>query len=51
MFAIKTIIDEEMLERVREAKSPKKVWDTLKALSSWKNDMGQQAFKNVLLSI
>ena len=39
MFAIKTTIYEEMLEHIREAKTPKEAWDTFKALFSQKNDM------------
>ena len=51
MFAIKTTIDEEMLEHIREAKTPKEAWDTFKALFSRKNDMRLQLLENELLSV
>ena len=37
MFALKTTIEEEMLEHVREAKTSKEAWDTLVTLYSKKN--------------
>lgn len=36
MFAIKTTIDEEMLEHIRAVERPKAAWDTFKALFSRK---------------
>ncbi|KAJ7956846.1 Retrovirus-related Pol polyprotein from transposon TNT 1-94 [Quillaja saponaria] len=38
MFALKTTIDEEVLEHIRDAKTPKEAWDTLATLFSKKND-------------
>ena len=51
MFAMKTTIDEEMLEHIRQAKTPKEEWDTFKALFSRKNDMRLQLLENELLFI
>ncbi|KAA0056550.1 hypothetical protein E5676_scaffold1154G00100 [Cucumis melo var. makuwa] len=38
MFAIKTTIDEEMLEHISIMEKPKKAWDTFASLFSKKND-------------
>ncbi|KAA0059175.1 Zinc finger, CCHC-type [Cucumis melo var. makuwa] len=51
MFAIKTTIDEEMLEHVSIVKTPKKAWDTFASLFSKKNDARLQFLENKLLSI
>lgn len=37
MFALKTTIEEEMLEHTRDAKTPKEAWDTFVTLFSKKN--------------
>ncbi|CAL9026648.1 unnamed protein product, partial [Prunus brigantina] len=37
MFALKTTIEEEMLEHIRKAKTPKEAWDTFAALFSKRN--------------
>ncbi|KAE8691333.1 protein TOPLESS [Hibiscus syriacus] len=51
MYALKTTIEEEMLEHIRDAKSPKKAWDTFGTLFSKRNDTKLQLLKNELLSI
>ncbi|CAB4286300.1 unnamed protein product [Prunus armeniaca] len=37
MFALKTTIEEEMLEHIRNAKTPKEAWDTFATLFSGRN--------------
>ncbi|XP_068661743.1 uncharacterized protein [Aristolochia californica] len=51
MFALKTTVEEEMLEHIRDAKTPKEAWDTLTTLFSKKNDIRLQLFENKLLSM
>ncbi|KAH9726986.1 Disease resistance-like protein DSC1 [Citrus sinensis] len=51
MFALKTTIEEEMLEHVQDAKTPKEAWDTLVTFYSKKNDTRLQLLKNRLPSI
>ncbi|KAJ0112855.1 hypothetical protein Patl1_01721 [Pistacia atlantica] len=51
MFALKTTIEEEMLEHIRDAKTPKEVWDTFVTLFSKKNDTRLQLLENELLSM
>ncbi|KAJ4723417.1 Retrovirus-related Pol polyprotein from transposon TNT 1-94 [Melia azedarach] len=51
MFAIKTTVEEDMLEHIRDADTPKKAWDTFAALFSKKNDTRMQLLENELLSI
>ncbi|KAG6528974.1 hypothetical protein ZIOFF_011166 [Zingiber officinale] len=50
MFALKITIEEEMLEHIRDAKTPKEVWDTFATLFSKKNDARLQLLKNELLA-
>nr|XP_043639484.1 uncharacterized protein LOC122610570 [Erigeron canadensis] len=38
MFVLKTTVEEDVLDRIREADSPKEAWDGLKILFSKKND-------------
>jgi hypothetical protein len=38
LFALKTIIDDDMLKHIRDAKTPKEAWDTFAKLFSKKND-------------
>ena len=38
LFAINTIIEDEILEHIRGVEIPKVAWDTFKALFSKKND-------------
>uniref|UniRef100_A0A2N9EBN9 Retrovirus-related Pol polyprotein from transposon TNT 1-94-like beta-barrel domain-containing protein n=1 Tax=Fagus sylvatica TaxID=28930 RepID=A0A2N9EBN9_FAGSY len=51
MFALKTTIEEEMLEHIRDAKTPKEAWDTFATLFSKKNDTRLQLLENELLSM
>ncbi|KAG6498334.1 hypothetical protein ZIOFF_046246 [Zingiber officinale] len=51
MFALKITIEEEMLEHIRDAKTPKEVWDIFATLFSKKNDIRLQLLENELLSI
>jgi len=50
MFALKTTIDEDVLEHVRDAKSPKEACGILAALFSKKNDARLQLLENELVS-
>jgi hypothetical protein len=38
LFALNTTIDDDMLEHIRDAKTPKEAWDTFAKLFSKKND-------------
>ncbi|KAJ0103216.1 hypothetical protein Patl1_06266 [Pistacia atlantica] len=51
MFALKTTIEEEMPEHIRDAKTPKEAWDTFVTLFSKKNDTRLQLLENELLSM
>lgn len=51
MFSLKTTIEEEMMEHIRDAKTPKEAWDTLVTFYSKKNDTRLQLLKNRLQSI
>jgi hypothetical protein len=51
MFAIQTTIEDEMLEHIRPAKTPKEAWDTFASLFTKKNDTRLQLLENELLSI
>ncbi|KAE8677085.1 tir-nbs resistance protein [Hibiscus syriacus] len=51
MFALKTTIEEEMLEHIWDAKTPKEAWDTFVTLFSKKNDTRLQLLENELLSM
>ncbi|KAF3646775.1 tir-nbs resistance protein [Capsicum annuum] len=51
LFALKTAIEEDMLEHIREAETPKEARDTLAALFSKKNDTLLQLLESELLSI
>ncbi|CAB4316665.1 unnamed protein product [Prunus armeniaca] len=66
MFALKTTIEEEMLEHIRNAKTPKEAWDTFATLFlgrngtrlqlgatlfSRRNDIRLQLLENELLSV
>ncbi|XP_015169873.1 uncharacterized protein [Solanum tuberosum] len=50
MFALKITIDEDVLEHVHDAKTPKEAWDTFVALLSKKNDSRLQLLESELLS-
>lgn len=51
MFALKTTIEEEILEHIRDAETPKKACDTLTELFSKKNVSKLQLLESELLSI
>ncbi|KAL7614647.1 uncharacterized protein LOC128132327 [Lactuca sativa] len=51
MFSLKTTIEEEMLEHIRDENTPKEAWDTFLMLFSKKNDTRLQLLENELLSI
>ncbi|KAE8674817.1 putative disease resistance protein [Hibiscus syriacus] len=46
-----TTIEEEMLEHIRDAKTPKETWDTFVTLFSKRNDTKLQLLENELLSM
>ncbi|VVA29531.1 PREDICTED: Retrovirus-related Pol poly from [Prunus dulcis] len=51
MFALKTTIEEETLEHIRKAKTPKEAWDTFATLFKKRNDTRLQLLENELLSV
>ena len=51
MFALKTTIEEEMLEHIWDDKTPKEAWDMFVMLFSKKSDTWLQLLENELLSI
>ncbi|KAD4889151.1 hypothetical protein E3N88_21224 [Mikania micrantha] len=51
MFILKTTIEEELLDHIRDAETPKEAWDTLAVLFSKKNDTKLQLLENELLSV
>ncbi|KAJ9556278.1 hypothetical protein OSB04_010892 [Centaurea solstitialis] len=51
MFTLKTTVEEEMLEHIRDEKTPKEAWDMFVTLFSKKNDTRLQLLENELLSI
>ena len=51
LFAIKTSIEEEMLEHIRDANTPKAAWDTFSTLFSKKNDVRLQLLENELMLV
>ncbi|XP_068335099.1 uncharacterized protein [Pyrus communis] len=51
MFALKTTIEDDMLEHIRKAKTPKEAWDTFATLFSKRNDTRLQLLENELLSV
>lgn len=44
-------IEEDVLEHIRDARTPKAAWDALDAFFSKKNDTGLQLLESDLLSI
>ena len=50
LFAIKTSIEEEMLEHIRRVDTPKAAWDTFATLFSKKNDVRLQLLEYELMS-
>ena len=51
MFAIKITIEEEMMDHIRDATTPKEAWDSLALRFSKKNDIRLQLLENKLMSI
>ncbi|KAL6342770.1 hypothetical protein AAG906_016604 [Vitis piasezkii] len=51
MFALKTTIEEDVLEHIRDAKTPYEAWNTFTKLFSKKNDTRLQLLESELLSI
>ncbi|KAE8711941.1 Detected protein of unknown function [Hibiscus syriacus] len=51
MFALKTTIEEEVLEHIWDAKTPNEAWDTFVTLFSKRNDTKLQFLENELLSM
>jgi len=51
MFVLKTMIEEDVLEHIRDAKTPKEAWDTFAKLFSKKNDTKLHLLENELLSV
>ncbi|KAJ8775225.1 hypothetical protein K2173_020229 [Erythroxylum novogranatense] len=51
MFALKTTIDDELLEHIRDASTPNEAWNTFSMLFSKKNDTLLQLLENELFSI
>ena len=51
MFALKTTVEDDMLQHIRKAKTPKEAWDTFATLFSKKNDTRLQLLENELLSV
>ncbi|KAL0367866.1 UNVERIFIED_CONTAM: Retrovirus-related Pol polyprotein from transposon TNT 1-94 [Sesamum radiatum] len=51
MFILKTTIEEDVLEHIRETGTPKEAWDTFAKLFSKKNDKKLQLIESELLSV
>ena len=51
MFALKTTVEEEMLEHIRDTRTPKEAWDTFVTLFSKRNDTRLQLLESELLSM
>ncbi|XP_076950202.1 uncharacterized protein LOC143623107 [Bidens hawaiensis] len=51
MFILKTTVEEEILDHIKDATSPKVAWDMLAEVLSKKNDARLQLLENELLSI
>jgi hypothetical protein len=51
MFVLKTTAEEDVLEHIRDATTPKQAWDTFAKLFSKKNDTRLQLLESELLSI
>ncbi|KAG8364897.1 hypothetical protein BUALT_Bualt18G0046300 [Buddleja alternifolia] len=51
MFALKTTIEEDVLEHIWNTETPKEAWDTLATLFSKKNDTRLQLLESTLLLI
>ncbi|KAJ0868283.1 putative RNA-directed DNA polymerase [Helianthus annuus] len=51
MFILKTTVEEELLDHIKDAVNPKAAWDTLAEVLSKKNDARLQLLENELFSI
>ncbi|KAH0724452.1 hypothetical protein KY285_000281 [Solanum tuberosum] len=51
MYALTVSIEDEFLQRIKNAKTPKEAWDTLATIFTKKNDVRLQRLENELLSI
>nr|XP_043621210.1 uncharacterized protein LOC122592939 [Erigeron canadensis] len=51
MFILKTTVEEDLLEHIKDAESPKAAWDKLAELLNKKNDARLQLLENELLGI
>lgn len=51
MFAIKTTIEKDMLEHIRDTKTSKEAWKTFTKIFSKRNDKRSQLLENELLSV
>lgn len=51
MFVLRTTVQKELLQYIRDANTPKKAWDTLATLFSKTNDAQLQFLENKLASI
>jgi hypothetical protein len=51
MFVLKTTIEEDLLEHIRDADTPKTAWETLEKLFSKKNEARLQLLENELAGI
>ncbi|XP_015165071.1 uncharacterized protein [Solanum tuberosum] len=51
MFVLSVTIEDELLQRIKNAKTPKEAWDTLATIFTKKNDARLQRLENELLSI
>ena len=51
VFILRTTVQKEVLEHIRDADTPKKAWDTLATLFSKTNDARLQFLENELTSI
>nr|GEW46998.1 uncharacterized protein [Tanacetum cinerariifolium] len=51
IFALKTTVEDDVLEHIRDAATPKVAWDTFTELFSEKNDTKLQLLESELLSV
>ena len=51
MYALSVSVEDDLLQRIKEVKTPKEAWDTLAGLFAWTNDAKLQQLENELLSI
>ncbi|KAF1876502.1 hypothetical protein Lal_00021216 [Lupinus albus] len=49
MFVLKTIVEEDVLEHIRDTKTPKEAWDVFSKLFSKKNDTKLPLLESELL--